>query len=51
MESSDEGRAELKGFKNDVLAIAGRQVVFTHSDIAARNILVNNRNEIIAIFD
>ena len=45
MESSDEGRAELEGLKSDVLATPCRQVVFTHSDsIAARNILVNNRN-------
>jgi aminoglycoside phosphotransferase (APT) family kinase protein len=51
MESTEEGRAELEGLKNDVLATPYRQIVFTHSDIAARNILVNNHNDIVAILD
>jgi thiamine kinase-like enzyme len=51
MESTVEGQAELDGLKNDVLATPCRQVVFTHSDIAACNILVNNHNDIVAILD
>ena len=50
MESTDEGRAELEGLKSDVLATPCRQVTFTHSDIAARNILINN-HDVVATLD
>jgi serine/threonine protein kinase len=51
MESTDEGRAELEVVKNDVLKTPHRRVVFTHSDIVARNILVDDRNDVVAILD
>jgi aminoglycoside phosphotransferase (APT) family kinase protein len=51
MESTDEGRAELEVLRNNVLTTPCRQVVFTHSDIVARNILVNNYSNIVAILD
>jgi thiamine kinase-like enzyme len=51
MDSTEEGRAELDVVKNEVLKTPCRGVVFTHSDIVARNILVNDRNDIVAILD
>ena len=51
MESTDDGRAELEDVKNDVLKTPHRRVVFTHSDIVARNILVDDRNDVVAILD
>ena len=51
MESSEEGQLELEVVRNDILKTPRPQIVFTHADIAPRNILVNDQCDVVAILD
>jgi len=51
MNVTTEGRAEFEGLKKEVLGGEQRHVVFTHSDIVPRNILIDDDNKIVAILD